>query len=173
MSSGPMRVDQSVAWSSTDSETELRCKILAGLYLAQGLPSIRFPCEVFHRAKLLSNKTGEFTSEEDQTIEEFVSTHGRKWSQLAKILNRNVHSVLNRHDGHIIHKDSRRKGQFSLEEDLEILTFMFSNCEDVLEKNVKYYQLSHQLGLQLSRQVCPPRYRGLFRGLSSASNLMP
>ena len=39
MSSGPMRVDQSVAWSSTDSETELRCKILAGLYLAQGLPT--------------------------------------------------------------------------------------------------------------------------------------
>ena len=137
---------------SSDCQTELRCKILAALYLSQGLPNIRFPCEVFHRAKMLSIKTGEFTEEEDQTIEAFVSTHGRQWSQLAKILNRNVHSLLNRYDGHIKHKDKTRKGQFSLEEDLEILQFMFSNCEDVLKKNVKYYQLSHTLGLQLSRK---------------------
>ena len=137
---------------SSDCQTELRCKILAGLYLSQGLPSIRFPCEVFHRAKMLSIKTGEFTSQEDQTIEDFVSTHGRKWSQLAKILNRNVHSILNRYDGQIKHKDMSRRGQFSLEEDLEILQFMFSNCEDVLKKNAQYHQFSHTLGLQLSRK---------------------
>ena len=139
--------------SSSDCQTELRCKILAAFYLSQGLPNIRIPCEVFHRAKSLSIKTGEFTSEEDQTIEDFVSTHGRKWSQLAKILNRNEHSVLNRYDGQIKQKNTSRRGQFSLEEDLKILQFMFSNCGgEVLERNVKYYQLSHQLGLQLDRK---------------------
>ena len=138
--------------SSSDSETEFRCKILASLYLSQGLPNIRFPCEVFHRAKQLSIKTGEFTSEEDQTIEDFVSTHGRKWSQLGKILNRNAHSVLARYNEQIKFKDSSQRGQFSLEEDLEILEFMFLNSEDVLKKDVKYYQLSHQVGTQLSRK---------------------
>merc|ERR1739844_895536 len=142
----------------SDCQTELRCKILAARYLSQGLPNIRFPCEVFHRAKVLSIKTGEFTEKEDKTIEDFVSTHGRQWSQLAKILNRSVGSVLNRYDCEIKHKDMSRRGPFSLEEDLEILQFMFSNCEDVLKKNVEYYQLSHTLGLQLSRK--PSRVYG-------------
>ena len=88
----------------------------------------------------MSIKTGEFTSEEDQTIEDFVSTHGRKWSQLGKILNRNAHSVLARYNEQIKFKDSSQRGQFSLEEDLEILEFMFLNSEDVLKKDVKYYQ---------------------------------
>ena len=74
---------------------------------------------------------------------------------MGKILNRNLHSVLTRYTDHIRHKDTSRRGQFSLEEDLKILQFMFSNCGgdgEVLKKNVKYYQLSHQLGLQLSRK---------------------
>ena len=37
---------------------------------------------------------------------------------------------------------------------MEILEFMFLNSEEVLGKDMKYYQLSHQLGLQLSRKPC-------------------
>ena len=98
------------------------------------------------------NRKANNVVEEDQIIEDFVSTHGGKWSQLSRILNRNEHSILNRYNAHIKHKDSARRGQFSLEEDLKILQFYFSECENVLEKNVKYYQLSHQLGPQLSRK---------------------
>ena len=112
----PSKAEMMLERSSSESETEFRCKILAALYLSQGLPNIRFPCEVFHRAKVLSIKTGEFTSEEDQIIEDFVSTHGRKWSQLARILNRNSHSILNRYNDQIRHKNNSRGGQFSLEQ---------------------------------------------------------
>ena len=108
-------------------------KIIIGHYLSQGLDHVRLACDVFHRLRLLSLNTGEFTEKEDKIIEEFVAEHGNKWSQLARILWRDERTVRYRHEDFLQHQDKTKTGKFSIEEDREILEYVLRHHPDIIE----------------------------------------
>ena len=108
-------------------------KIIIGHYLSQGLDHVRLACEVFHRQRLLSLNTGEFTKKEDRRIEKFVAQHGNKWSQLSRILWRAEMSIKCHYEEVLQHKDKTKSGKFSIEEDRDILEYVLRHHPDIIE----------------------------------------
>merc|ERR1719470_400504 len=111
-------------FETTEKDKGMRHNIV-GYYLSQGLPDIRLATIVFHRARvLLCARKGEFTTEEDKVILDFVEEEGRKWSVLAKQLRRSTtRSVKARYD---VLTKNYQGGSYKLSEDKTILTEVFA-----------------------------------------------
>eukprot|EP00090_Calanus_glacialis_P044662 TRINITY_DN7994_c0_g1_i15.p1 TRINITY_DN7994_c0_g1~~TRINITY_DN7994_c0_g1_i15.p1 ORF type:complete len:443 (-),score=123.48 TRINITY_DN7994_c0_g1_i15:52-1224(-) len=102
---------------------------IVGYYLSQGLADIRLATLVFHRARvLLCARKGEFTTEEDKVILDFVEEEGRKWSALAKQLGRTRgDTVKDRYD---VLTNDYEGGSYTLSEDKIILSEVFAVDRD-------------------------------------------
>ena len=115
------------------SDKDRLYKIIIGHYLSQGLDHVRLACNVFHKLRLLSLKTGEFTKKEDRRIEKFVAQHGNKWSQLSRILWRAEMSIKCYYEEVLQHKDKTKSGKFSIEEERDILEYVLRHHPDIIE----------------------------------------
>ena len=137
------------------SDKDRLYKIIIGHYLSQGLDHVRLACDVFHRLRLLSLNTGEFTKREDKIIEEFVAEHGNKWSQLARILWRSENALQDRYKETLQHKDKTKTGKFSIEEDRDILEYVLRHHPDIIEgeeeENINY-SFWDDIGAKLNRK---------------------
>lgn len=118
-------------------ESDGKKQNILGYYLAQGLPRHRLATEVFHRARLLRcrNSFREFSPTEDKTILKFVETEGGKWDELARLLRRSCGAtVMNRHK--VLIEGKKRKGEYTLEESLVILTEVVKANNNILENRI-------------------------------------
>jgi len=115
-------------FESTEKDKGLKNNVL-GYYLSQGLPDIRLATLVFQRARvLLCAVKGEFSTEEDSEILEFVEKEGKKWSALAMQLGRtNSVTVKDRYD---VLTNEYKNGSYSLSEDKTILGEVFAVDRD-------------------------------------------
>merc|ERR1719318_1011259 len=111
-------------FESTEKDKGMRHNIV-GYYLSQGLPDIRLATIVFHRARvLLCARKGEFTTEEDKAILDFVEEQGMKWPALAKQLRRtSTRSVKDRYD---VLTKNYQGGSYTLGDDKTIITEVFA-----------------------------------------------
>ena len=121
--------------SKKDKDIGLKRNII-GYFLSQGLSAPRLATEVFHRAVvLMCLKTGDFSTEEDKIILEFVKKEGRDFSTLAKLLNRRNNSVWIRHDVLLSSpgRTSKDGTHYTIEEDKLLLTEVFAVDKNILD----------------------------------------
>ena len=98
---------------------------IVGYYLSQGLADIRLATLVFHRARvLLCARRGEFTTEEDKVILDFVEEEGRKGSALAKQLGRTTAASVKYRYGALT--NDYEGGSYTLSEDKIFLSEVFA-----------------------------------------------
>jgi len=118
---------------STSDDKDIGLKLnTVGYFLSQGLSKVRLATDVFHRAKLLKClKTGEFSSEEDKIILDFVGEEGRAWPELSRILMRLESSVCLRYS-RLVSQDNTKHGAYTVDEDEEILTDVFALNKNIL-----------------------------------------
>merc|ERR1711992_228345 len=115
---------------------------IIGHYLSKNLKETRHPAEVFFQLKKLAaaNK-GEFTEEEDRMIMKVVEEHGdtpAAWRMLSQSLGRTYKSVQGRYKKELMHKDKTTKGKLSMDENIQMLKFIFDKCPDALDTAVTF-----------------------------------
>jgi len=125
---------------------------ILGYFLGQGLPRPRLATEVFQRArqKRCGNLFREFTPEDDKILLEFVKTEGRKWSKLARLLNRTSHSIVARRY-EILVEGQKRKGGLTVEESLVILKEMIVANPNVLDDRIVAKATCKKIGEKIKR----------------------
>jgi len=136
---------------------------IIGYFLSQGLPDVRLATDVFHRCRILKCFTRRsFTSEEDETILEFVKTNGRKFAQLGKLLTRSRGSVRNRYELLALTDNSKGGTSYTLEDDRIILTELFAANRNILSDGRIELRDWEKIGKMLQRN--PKNVRHHFHG---------
>ena len=132
---------------------------ILGLYFAQGMESIRLPCEVFQVAKRLHISTkAEFTQEEDDAIIQYMENEGATSdspkADLSRKLNRSYASVQSRYKDIIKHKDKASNGmRYTVEEDEQIMKAVFNyHGNDLTQIKSRYSDVFQQLGEKLNKR---------------------
>lgn len=137
---------------SKNDESVGKKQNILGYYLGQGLPRPRLATEVFHRARQqrCGNKSREFTPEEDKILLEFVNTEGKKWSKLARLLNRTSHSIVAKRYELLV-GGQKRKGGFTVEESQVILEEMILANSNVLDDRIVSKATCKKIGEKIKR----------------------
>ena len=127
-----------------------------GLWLSQGLEGVRLPCDVANRARMLylSTRNVEFTEEEDQIILSFMETEGaasrHPWAALSTQLDRARDSIQKYYKLTLKHKNKKKSGKFTAEEDKMIMESVFEADDNALENVVG---TSHEVWVKLGEQL--------------------
>jgi len=121
-------------FDNTDKADDIKDrKKKIGCWLAQSLLKTRLPSEVFHRAKiLLCSVKGRYSEQEKQMIVDFVTEHGRKFTELSRIINRSPSNLQIIYDNFLKHTDKKLSGKFSLEESQEVMKQVYAAYPNIL-----------------------------------------
>jgi len=126
---------------------------IIGSYLSQGSQKIRFPQEVFARARrLLIFPKGDFTETEKRIIEEHINgcENFNDWSSVAKKLGRDRAAVRNCASRIISEKEKIIRGRYTAEESKKVLDHVFAINNNALSEDFTipsnvWYELSNCL----------------------------
>jgi len=134
---------------------------IIGSFLSQGIQKIRFPQEVFLRARsLLVLSRGELTEKEKRIIEEHVNSceNFRAWTSLGEKLNRDDMTIKAYAENDLRSKGKSKRGQFTVEESKTIMKAVFktnkkalSNSDDLTVTAIIWDELAQELNR-------PPKY---------------
>jgi len=133
--------------SSEEKDIGLKRNII-GYFLSQGMTNPRLATQVFDRAMVLkSAKTGEFSPEEDKIILTCVEEEGKKFAEVAKLLNRRNNSVWVRHKLLV----ASGKTTNTVDEDKLIMTEVFAVDKNILSDGRIRKEDWAQIGKKLQR----------------------
>merc|ERR1712241_1346952 len=107
----------------------------------------------FQLKKLVAVNKGEYTEEEDRMIMKVVEEHGETpaaWRMLSQSLGRTYNNVQRRYKIELRHKDKTTKGKLSMDENIQMLKFIFDKCPDALDTAVTF-DVFEELATKMNR----------------------
>ena len=135
-----------------------------GCWLGQGLPDLRLPCEIFHRADILLNKKEElkktrivFTESDDKQILDYMHNKAEAdktpFSSLSKMLGYPIDTIWNRYTNILLPGGKVVTGKYSDKENWEIMKTFFEEYENALNQFISPSDpIWDKLGTKLNRR---------------------